>query len=103
MPNRSGLFPASPQLGAWPRRRQRILRGPHAEPEMPRFIVTLIETLTHRVVVDAVTEVAAMHAAEVFLMETDHKDDDLFVASGFEATETEAAAVDALPDVKEKA
>jgi hypothetical protein len=102
MPNKSGLFPASPQLGAWPRRRQRIPRGPHADPEMPKFIVTLIETLTHRVVVDAVTKVAAKHAAEVFLTDADHKDNYLFVSSGFEATNTQAAAVDALPGVKDE-
>ncbi|QCO55570.1 hypothetical protein EOK75_07295 [Pseudorhodobacter turbinis] len=70
---------------------------------MPKFIVTLIETLTHRVVVDAATEVAAKHAAEVFLTEADHKDNYDFVSSGFEATNTQAAAVDALPDVKDEA
>lgn len=70
---------------------------------MPKFIVTLIETLTHRVVVDAATGAAAMHAAEVFLTETDHKDEYLFVSSGFEATNTQAAAVDAQPDAKDDA
>lgn len=70
---------------------------------MPKFIVTLIETLAHRVVVDVATEAAAMHAAEVFLTETDHKDEYLFVASGFEATDTQGAAIDAQPDVKDEA
>ena len=70
---------------------------------MPKFTVMLIETLTHRVVVEAATEAAAMRAAEIFLTETDHNDDYLFVASGFEATHTEAAAVDVQPDVKDEA
>jgi hypothetical protein len=70
---------------------------------MPKFTVTLIETLTHRVVVEAATEVAAMRAAEVFLTETDHNDDYLFVASGYHAINTEAATVDAQPDVKDEA
>lgn len=69
---------------------------------MPKFIVTLIEILTHRVVVDAATEAAAMHAAEVFLTDADHKDNYLFESSGSEATNTQAAAVDALPDVKDE-
>lgn len=68
---------------------------------MPKFTVTLIETLTHRVVVEAPTEVAAMRAAEAFLTETDHKDDYLFGASGYKATRTESAADDAQPDVVE--
>ena len=70
---------------------------------MPKFIVTLIETLTHRVVVDAATAAAAMHAAEVFLTETDHEDEYLFVVSGFEASETQGAAVDARPNVRDEA
>ena len=70
---------------------------------MPKFTVMLIETLTHRVVVEAATAAAAMRAAEIFLTETDHNDDYLFVARGFEATHTEAAAVDAEPDVKDEA
>ena len=70
---------------------------------MPKFTVMLIETLTHRVVVEAATEAAAMRAAEIFLTETDHNDDYLFVAGGYEATHTEAAAVDAEPDVKDEA
>ncbi|MFZ1469578.1 MAG: hypothetical protein WAT09_11470 [Paracoccaceae bacterium] len=44
-----------------------------------------------------------MHAAKVFLTETDHNDGYLFVASGFDATDTEAAAVDARPDLKDEA
>ncbi|MDO8984495.1 hypothetical protein [Cypionkella sp.] len=69
---------------------------------MPKFTVKLIETLTHRVVVEAATEVAAMRAAETFLTETDHNDNYLFVAGGHEATHTEPAADDAEPDVKDK-
>ena len=42
---------------------------------MLKFAVMLIETLTHRVVVDAATEAAAMRSAETFLTETDHNDD----------------------------
>ena len=70
---------------------------------MPKFTVMLIETLTHRVVVEAATEAAAMRAAEIFLTETDHNEDYLFVAVGYEATHTETAAVDAQPDVKDEA
>jgi len=70
---------------------------------MPKFTVMLIETLTHRVVVDATTEAAAMRAAETFLTETDHNDDYLFVAGGYEATHTEPTAADATPDVIEEA
>ena len=70
---------------------------------MPKFTVMLIETLTHRVVVEAATEAAAMHAAEIFLTETDHNDDYLFVASGYVATHTETATVDAQPDLKDEA
>ena len=62
---------------------------------MPKFTVTLIETLTDRVAVEAPTEVAAMRAAETFLTETDHNDDYLFGASGYKATRTESAADDA--------
>ena len=58
---------------------------------------------THRVVVEAATEAAAMRAAEIFLTETDNNDDYLFVAGGYEATHTETAAVDAEPDVKDEA
>jgi hypothetical protein len=70
---------------------------------MPKLSVTLIETLIHRVVVEAVTESAAMRTAEIFLTETDHHDEYLFVASGYQATHTEAATVDAQPDVKDEA
>jgi len=70
---------------------------------MPKFTVTLIETLTHRVVVEASTQVAAMRAAETFLTETDHNDDYLFGASGYEATRTESTVDDAQPDVVENA
>ena len=68
---------------------------------MPKFTVTLIETLTHRVAVEAPTEVAAMRAAETFLTETDHNDDYLFGASGYKATRTESAADDAQSDAVE--
>ena len=51
---------------------------------MPKFTVMLTETLTHRVVVQAATEAAAMRAAEIFLTETDHNDDYLFVAGGYQ-------------------
>lgn len=68
---------------------------------MPKFTVTPIETLTHRAVVEVPTEVAAMRAAETFLTETDHNDDYLFGASGFEPTRTGSAADDAQPDVVE--
>ena len=67
---------------------------------MPKFTVMLIETLTHRVVVEAATSAAAMRAAETFLTETDHNDDYLFVAGGYEATHTEPTVGDAQPDVK---
>ena len=67
---------------------------------MPKFTVMLIETLTHRVVVEAATAAAAMRAAETFLTENDHNDDYLFVAGGYEATHTESTADDAQPDVK---
>jgi hypothetical protein len=67
---------------------------------MPKFTVMLIETLTHRLVVGAATEAAAMHAAEIFLTETDHNDDYLFVASGHRASHAVPAAEDAEPDVK---
>ena len=67
---------------------------------MPKFTVMLIETLTHRVVVEAATEVAAMRTAETFLTENDHNDNYLFVANGYEATHTEPAMNDAQPDVK---
>lgn len=70
---------------------------------MPKFTVMLIETLTHRVVVEAATEAAAMRAAEPFLTETDHNDDYLFVAGGYEATHTNTAADDSQPDVKDEA
>lgn len=70
---------------------------------MPKFTVTLIETLTYRMVVEAPTEVVAMRAAETFLTETDHNDDYLFGASGYEATRTESASDDAQPDVVEDA
>ncbi|MDP3960192.1 MAG: hypothetical protein Q8Q26_09075 [Pseudorhodobacter sp.] len=70
---------------------------------MPKFAVMLIETLTYRVVVDAATEAAAMRAAESFVTETDHNDDYLFVAGGYEATHTEPAADDAEPDVTDEA
>jgi hypothetical protein len=70
---------------------------------MPKFTVTLIETLTHRVVVEAANESAAVHAAEIFLTETDHNDDHLFVTSGYHAINTEAATVDAQPDAKDEA
>ena len=70
---------------------------------MLKFAVMLIETLTHRVVVDAATEAAAMRSAETFLTETDHNDDYLFVAGGYEATHTEPAADDAEPDVIDEA
>lgn len=65
---------------------------------MPKFTVTLIETLIHRVMIEGVTESAAMRAAEIFLTETDHHDEYLFVASRYQATHTEAATVDAQPD-----
>ena len=51
---------------------------------MPKFTVMLTETLTHRVVVQAATEAAAMRAAEIFLTETDHNDDYLFMAGGYQ-------------------
>ncbi len=70
---------------------------------MPKFTVTLIKTLIHRVVVEAATEAVAMRAAEIFLTETDHHDEYLFVASGYQATHTEAAPVDAQPNVKDEA
>lgn len=70
---------------------------------MPKFTVTLIEILTHRVMVEAATESAAVHAAEIFLTETDHYDEYIFVASGYQATNTEAAPVDAQPNVKDEA
>ena len=70
---------------------------------MPKFTVMLIETLTHRVVVEAAIEAAAMRAAEIFLTETDHNDDYLFVAGGYEATHTEPAENDAQPDLKDEA
>ena len=70
---------------------------------MPKFTVMLIETLTHRVVVEAATEEAAMRTAETFLTETDHNDDYLFVAGGYDATHTEAAADDVQSDVKDGA
>ena len=66
---------------------------------MSKFTVMLIETLTHRVVVDAATEAAAMRAAETILTETDHNDDYLFVASGYRATHAAPAAEDVEPDV----
>jgi len=69
---------------------------------MQKFTVTLIETLTHHVVVEAATEVAAMRTAETFLTEYDHNDDYLFVAGGYEATHTDPAADDAKPDVKDE-
>jgi len=70
---------------------------------MPKFTVMLIETLTHRVVIEAATEAAAMRAAEIFLTETDHNDDYLFVASGYQASHTETAAVDTQCNVKDEA
>jgi len=73
------------------------------EPDMPKFTMMLIETLTHRVVVDAATEAAAMRVAEAFLTETDHNDDYLFGAGSYEATHTEPAADDAEPDVTDEA
>jgi len=69
---------------------------------MPKFTVMLIETLTHRVVVEAPTETAAKRAAETFLTETDHNDDYLFRASGYEASHTVPAADDSQPDVVEE-
>lgn len=70
---------------------------------MPKFNVMLIETLAHRVVVEASTEVVAMRVAEAFLTETDHNDNYLFEVSGYKATRTESAADDAKPDVVEGA
>ncbi|MGO4909998.1 hypothetical protein ACEN2J_16875 [Pseudorhodobacter sp. W20_MBD10_FR17] len=55
---------------------------------MPKFTVTLIETLIHRVMIEGVTESAAMRAAEIFLAKTDHYDEYIFVASGYQATNT---------------
>ncbi len=66
---------------------------------MPKFTVMSIETLTHRVVIEAATEAAATHAAETFLTETDHNDDYLFVARGHKATHAVPAAEDVEPDV----
>ncbi|MEQ8365563.1 hypothetical protein [Yoonia vestfoldensis] len=45
---------------------------------MPKFTVMMIETLTHRPVVEAPTEAAAICAAETILTEADHNDDSLF-------------------------
>jgi ribosomal protein S12 methylthiotransferase accessory factor YcaO len=68
---------------------------------MPKLSVTLIETLIHRVVVEAVTEAAAMRTAEISLTETDQNDEYLFVTSRYHAIHTEAATVDAQPSVKD--
>ena len=66
---------------------------------MRKFTVMLIETLTHRVVVEAATEEAALRAAETFLADTDHNDNYLFVTGGYRATHTEPVPADMQPDV----
>lgn len=43
-----------------------------------------------------------MNAGETFLTETDHNDDYLIVAGGYEATHTEPATDDVQPDVKDE-
>lgn len=66
---------------------------------MPKFTITLNETLTHRLTVDAATDAQAKESAEFFLTETDHNDRYLLSASGFEATSAEPAPPDAQPDL----
>lgn len=66
---------------------------------MPIFTVTLTETLTHRITVEATVDAEAMKAAEVFLTEHDHSDRYLLSTSGFEATSAEPAPPDAQPDL----
>jgi hypothetical protein len=74
----------------------------NAEPDMPKFTVMLIETLTHRLVVEAAAEGAVIRAAETFLTETDHNDDYLFVTGGYEVTHSEPVADDSQPELKDE-